>query len=60
MTDKFKFLYVITAILVVVWLFILPWYNLPAYLEVIVNVVAIVYFAIIINYVKNHKKQFFK
>ncbi|MGE8205312.1 helix-turn-helix domain-containing protein [Heyndrickxia sp. NPDC080065] len=59
MTDQFKWLYVVSSILVVAWLFILPWYNLSGLTLSIINLIGIIYFGIVVNYVKNNKKNFF-
>ncbi|WP_237980862.1 helix-turn-helix domain-containing protein [Bacillus thuringiensis] len=59
MTDQFKWLYVVSSILVVFWLFVLPWSNLSGLTLSIINLIAIIYFVIVIHYIKNNKKKFF-
>ncbi|WP_397538869.1 hypothetical protein [Rummeliibacillus pycnus] len=58
MTDQFKWLYVVSSILVVFWLFVLPWSNPSALTSSIINLIAVIYFGIVISYVKNNKKKF--
>ncbi|HDX9627201.1 TPA: helix-turn-helix domain-containing protein [Bacillus cereus] len=59
MTDQFKWLYVVSSILVVFWLFVLPWSNLSGLTLSIINLIAIIYFVIVVHYIKNNKKKFF-
>ncbi|MCW9134149.1 helix-turn-helix domain-containing protein [Bacillus paramycoides] len=58
MTDRFKWLYVLSSILVVFWLFVLPWSNLSGLTLSIINLIAVIYFVIVVNYIKNNKKKF--
>jgi len=60
MTDQFKWLYVVSSILVVFWLFVLPWSNPSGLTSSIINLIAVIYFVSIISYIKNNKKKFFK
>ncbi len=59
MTDQFKWLYVMSSILVVFWLFVLPWSNPSGLILSIINLIAVTYFVIVVNYIKNNKKNFF-
>ncbi|HDR7516742.1 MULTISPECIES: helix-turn-helix domain-containing protein [Bacillus] len=59
MTDQFKWLYVVSSILVVFWLFVLPWSNLSGLTLSIINLIAVIYFVIVVHYIKNNKKKFF-
>ncbi|MGE7852287.1 helix-turn-helix domain-containing protein [Bacillus paramycoides] len=59
MTDQFKWLYVLSSILVVFWLFVLPWSNPSGLTLSIINLIAVIYFVIVVNYIKNNKKKFF-
>ncbi|WP_240515860.1 hypothetical protein [Bacillus cereus] len=59
MTDQFKWLYVVSSILVVFWLFVLPWSNLSGLTLSIINLIAVIYFVIVVHYIKNNKKKYF-
>jgi transcriptional regulator with XRE-family HTH domain len=59
MTDRFKGLYVLSSILVVFWLFVLPWSKPSGLTLSIINLIAVIYFVIVVSYIKNNKNKFF-
>lgn len=59
MTYLFKWIYVLSSILVVFWLFVLPWSEPSGLTLSIINLIAVIYFAIVISYIKNNKNKFF-
>ncbi|MFJ3390592.1 MULTISPECIES: helix-turn-helix domain-containing protein [unclassified Lysinibacillus] len=59
MTDRFKWLYVLSSILVVFWLFVLPWSKPSGLTLSIINLIAVIYFGIVVSYIKNNKNKFF-
>ena len=59
MTDRFKWLYVLSSILVVFWLFVLPWSKPLGLTLSIINLIAVIYFVMVGSYIKNNKNKFF-
>lgn len=59
MTQKFKWLYVVSMIVLVFWLLVLPFKNPSSLTFGIINFMVFIYFTVILNYVKNNKKKFF-